>query len=357
VKPTQALHARGQSLWLDNITRSMLESGQLQRFIDRYSVTGLTSNPSIFDKAIASGDYDAAIAEKAERGITGEDLFFELAIEDLRRAAGMFRPVHHRTDGVDGWVSLEVSPLLAYDTQQTVAAARTLHRRADRPNLLIKIPGTPEGLPAVEEAIASGVPVNVTLLFSAGQYQAAAEAFLRGVERRIELGLDPNVGSVASVFMSRWDAAVAGQVPAGLRNRLGLAMGLKVYQAYRQLMDSDRWQRAANAGARFQRLLWASTSTKDPSAPDTLYVHCLEAPFTINTMPDATLEAFFGHGDIGQPMPADGGDASQLLAQFAAAGVDVTALAAKLQADGAASFVQAWNDLMKHINKQGSSLA
>jgi transaldolase len=255
VKPTQALQDRGQSLWLDNITRSMLKYGQIQRYIDRYSVTGLTSNPSIFDKAIASGDYDHAIAEKAKRGITGEDLFFELAIEDLRHAADMFRPVHQRTDGVDGWVSLEVSPLLAYDTRQTVAAARTLHRRADRPNLLIKIPGTPEGLPAVEEAVAAGIPVNVTLLFSAGQYQEAAEAFLRGVERRIELGLDPNVGSVASVFMSRWDAAVAGQVPDGLRNRLGLAMGLKVYQAYRELMDSDRWQRAANAGARIQRLL------------------------------------------------------------------------------------------------------
>jgi transaldolase len=357
VKPTQALHDRGQSLWLDNITRSMLESGQIQRYIDQYSVTGLTSNPSIFDKAIASGDYDTAIAEKANQGITGEDLFFELAIEDLRRAADMFTPVHQRTDGVDGWVSLEVSPLLAYDSQQTVAAAKALHRRAGRPNLLIKIPGTPEGLPAIEEAIASGIPVNVTLLFSAGLYQAAAWAFLRGVERRIELGLDPNVGSVASVFISRWDTAVAGQVPADLRNRLALAMGLKVYQAYRQLMDSGRWQRAANAGARLQRLLWASTKTKDPSAPDTLYVRCLAAPFTINTMPDATLEAFFDHGSVGEPMPADGGEAGQLLAQFAAAGVDVTALAARLQADGAASFVTAWNDLLERISKQGSSLS
>ncbi len=352
MKPTQALHDRGQSLWLDNITRSMLDSGQIQRFIAQYSVTGLTSNPSIFDKAIASGGYDAAIAEKAKQGLTGEELFFELAIEDLRRAADMFRPVHQRTDGVDGWVSLEVSPLLAYDTQQTVAAATALHRRAGRPNLLIKIPGTPEGLPAIEEAIASGVPVNVTLLFSAGQYQAAAEAFLRGVERRIELGLDPNVGSVASVFMSRWDAAVAGQVPAALRNRLGLAVGLKVYQAYRQLMDSDRWQRAANAGARIQRLLWASTKTKDPDAPDTLYVHCLAAPFTINTMPDDTLKAFFDHGDAGQPMPADGGEADQLLVRFAAAGVDVNALAARLQSDGATSFVEAWNDLMERIREQ-----
>ena len=357
MKPTQALHARGQSLWLDNITRSMLDSGQIQRYIDQYSVTGLTSNPSIFDKAIASGDYDAAIAEKAKRGITGEDLFFELAIEDLRRAADMFRPVHQRTDGVDGWVSLEVSPLLAYDTQQTVAAARALHRRADRPNLLIKIPGTPEGLPAIEEAIASAVPVNVTLLFSAGQYQAAAEAYLRGVERRIELGLDPNVGSVASVFMSRWDAAVADQVPAALRNRLGLAVGLEVYRAYRQLMDSDRWQRAANAGARIQRLLWASTKTKDPDAPDTLYVHCLTAPFTVNTMPDDTLKAFFDHGDSGQPMPADGGQAGELLARFAAAGVDVKALAARLQTDGATSFVEAWNDLMQRINEQSPSVS
>jgi transaldolase len=355
MKPTQALYDRGQSLWLDNITRSMLDSGQVQRFVDQYSVTGLTSNPAIFDKAIASGDYGAAIAEKAKRGITGEDLFFELAIEDLRRAADMFWPVHQRTDGVDGWVSLEVSPLLAYDTQRTVAAATALHRRAGRPNLLIKIPGTAEGLPAIEEAIASGVPVNVTLLFSARHYQAAAEAFLGGVERRIALGLDPNVGSVASVFMSRWDVAVADQAPAGLRNRLGLAMGLKVYQAYRQLMDSDRWQRAANAGARIQRLLWASTKTKDPDAPDTLYVHCLAAPFTINTMPDDTLKAFFDHGDVGQPMPADGGEADQILAQFATAGVDITALAARLQAEGATSFVAAWNDLMERINQQSSS--
>jgi transaldolase len=352
MKPTEVLHRQGQSLWLDNITRDLLDSGRIQRYIEQYSVTGLTSNPSIFDKAIASGDYDDAIRDRARRGLSGEELFFELAIEDLRRAADLFQPVHQRSDGVDGWVSLEVSPLLAHDTQRTLDAAKSLHRRAGRDNLLIKIPGTPEGLPAIEEAIASGVPVNVTLLFSAAQYRAAAGAFLRGAERRIEEGLDPDVGSVASVFMSRWDAAVAGSVPDDLKDRLGLAVGLDVYHAYRELMDSDRWQRLANAGARVQRLLWASTSTKDPEAPDTLYVHGLAAPFTINTMPDSTLEAYFDHGDAGDPLPADGGNAAEILGRFAEAGVDADALAAKLQSDGARSFADAWGDLLKRIESQ-----
>jgi transaldolase len=285
MRATEQLHELGQSIWLDNITREMLDSGLLQTYIDDYSVTGLTSNPSIFDKAIASGGYDEAIREKATQGIDGEELFFELAIEDLRRAADAFLGIHERTDGLDGWVSLEVSPLLVYDTDTTVAVAKELHRRAARPNLLIKIPGTKEGLPAVEEAIAAGVPVNVTLLFSPDQYRAAAEAFMRGVERRIGAEQDPVVGSVASVFMSRWDTAVQDQVPERLRDRLALAVGLQVYRTYRELMDSERWQRLSNSGARIQRLLWASTSTKGPNAPDDLYLHSLGAPLAVNTAP------------------------------------------------------------------------
>ncbi|MGW1710879.1 transaldolase [Streptomyces sp. NPDC002206] len=308
---TQALHEQGQSIWLDNITRSMLDTGQIQHYIDQYSVTGLTSNPSIFDKAIGSGDYDDAIRAKAAGGRKGEELFFELAIEDLQRAADLFLPIHERTDGVDGWVSLEVSPLLAYDTQRTVAAAKALYARTDRRNLFIKIPGTPEGLPAIEEAIASGVPVNVTLLFSADHYRAAVDAYLRGVERRVQAGHDPAVGSVASVFMSRWDVAVKDAAPAGLTDTPALAVGLDVYRAYREVMGSQRFQRLENAGARMQRLLWASTRTKDPAASDTLYVHGLAAPFTVNTMPDDTLKAFFDHGEIGETLPSDGANPRQ----------------------------------------------
>jgi transaldolase len=350
MKATAKLHELGQSLWLDNITREMLDSGQLQRYIDEYSVTGLTSNPSIFDKAIGSGAYDDAIHRKAADD--PEALFFELAIEDLQRAADLFAPIHAGTDGVDGWVSLEVSPLLAYDSDSTIRAAKALHQRAHRENLFIKIPGTEQGLAAIEESIFAGVPINVTLLFSGEHYSAAADAYLRGIERRIEAGLDPAVGSVASVFMSRWDAAVLDRAPEHLRDRLAIAVGLKTYRAYRELIDSDRWQRLAGRGARMQRLLWASTSTKDPKAPDTLYVHGLGAPFTINTMPEATLLAFYDHGEVGEPMPADGGDCDATLAEFAAAGIDVDELAAKLQADGAKSFVDAWNDLMARIEQQ-----
>ncbi len=352
MKATERLHREGQSLWLDNITRKMLDSGQLARYVEQYSVTGLTSNPSIFDKAIESGDYDAEIRERVAGGVTGEELFFDIAIEDLRRAAAEFLPVHERTDGVDGWVSLEVSPLLAHDAAKTIAAAKTLHERAGRPNLFIKIPGTAEGRVAIEETIASGVPVNVTLLFSADQYRAAADAYLRGIERRIAAGLSPRVGSVASVFMSRWDKAANPVVPPGLQNRLALAVGRDIYRAYRQMMDSDRWQRLANAGARMQRLLWASTSTKDPSAPDTLYVHGLSAPFTVDTMPDKTLVAFHEHGEAGEEMPADGGDCDAVLAEFEAAGVDVGALAQRLQDEGAAAFDESWKDLLEHIDRQ-----
>ena len=352
MKATAKLHDLGQSLWLDNITRAMLDSGQLQRYIDEFSITGLTSNPSIFDKAIASGAYDDEIQHKAAEAADAEMLFFELAIEDLRRAADLFAPIHRRTAGVDGWVSLEVSPLLAHDTDRTVRAAADLHARAERENLYIKIPGNEQGLPAVEEMIFAGVPVNITLLFSAEQYLATAEAFMRGIERRIEAGLDPDVASVASVFISRWDAAVLDRVPEDLRGRLALAIGLKTYQAYRRLMDSDRWQRLANAGARVQRLLWASTSTKDPHLADTLYVEGLAAPHTINTIPEATLLAVDDHGRVGEAMRADGGDASTTLARFESAGIDLDALAASLESDGAQKFVQAWTDLMNRIDDQ-----
>jgi len=352
MRATERLHSEGQSLWLDNITRKMIDSGQLARYVEQYSVTGLTSNPSIFDKAIASGDYDAEIRDKAARGITGETLFFDLAIEDLQRAADLFLPVWQRTDGVDGWVSLEVSPLLAYDATSTITAAKELHARALRPNVLIKIPGTRQGLIAIEESIAAGVPINVTLLFTVAQYRAAAEAYLRGIERRVAAGLDPRIGSVASVFMSRWDKAANKRVPPDLRDQLGLAVGRDIYRAYRQVMDSERWQRLANSGARMQRLLWASTSTKDPSEPDTFYVHGLAAPFTVDTMPDKTLMAFYEHGEVGESMPADGGDCDVVLARFAKAGLDVAALGDELQREGAEAFDHSWKELLGRIDEQ-----
>jgi transaldolase len=352
MRATEQLQREGQSLWLDNITRKLLDSGQLRRYVEQYSITGLTSNPAIFDKAIESGDYDAEIRDKVAHGVSGEALFFELALEDLRRAADLFQPIHERTDGVDGWVSLEVSPFLAHDAAGSIAAAKALHKRADRPNLFIKIPGTVEGRVAIEECIAAGVPINVTLLFSAAQYRAAAEAYMRGIERRIAAGLNPRVDSVASAFMSRWDKAANPHVPPALHNRLALAVGRDIYRSYRRMMDSDRWQRLANAGARVQRLLWASTSTKDPSAPDTFYVHGLSAPFTVDTIPDKTLVAFFEHGEVGEEMPADGGDCDVVLAAFAAAGVDVEALAARLQDEGAEAFDTSWQDLLRHIAQQ-----
>jgi transaldolase len=353
MKATQQLHDLGQSLWLDNITRDLLDSGALKRYIDELAVTGLTSNPTIFDHAIRnSAAYDAPIREKLRKGQSGEALFFDLALEDLTRAADMFRPIHDRTSGVDGWVSLEVSPLLAHDTASTIAAAKDLHRRAGRPNLFIKIPGTKEGLPAIEEAIFAGTPINVTLLFSREQYVAAAGAFLRGIERRIAAGLNPNVGSVASLFVSRWDVAVADKVPAQLKNQLGVAIAKRAFKAYRDLLGSERWQRAYNFGARPQRLLWASTGTKDPKASDILYIEGLAAPFTVNTMPDTTLKAFGDHGELGPALKADGGDAEQVLGQFAKAGVDVDALAAQLQDEGAKSFVKSWEDLLAVIESK-----
>ena len=353
---TGKLHDLGQSIWLDNITRDLLGSGTLKRYIDELSVTGLTSNPTIFDHAIRnSATYDAPIRQKVQAGRLGEELFFDLALEDLTGAADLFKPVFERTAGVDGWVSLEVSPLLAHDTASTLAAAKALHERAGRPNLLIKIPGTPEGLPAIEEAIFAGIPVNVTLLFSREQYVAAAEAYLRGVERRIKAGLNPNVGSVASVFISRWDVAVAGKVPPALVDRLGIAIAQRTYKAYHDLLGSARWQRAANAGARAQRLLWASTGTKDPKASDILYVKALAAPFTVNTMPEGTLKALGDHGELSDLMAPDGGDAEAVLARFAQAGVDVAALATQLQDEGAKSFVESWNDLMSCIDSKSAA--
>jgi transaldolase len=357
MKATQKLHDLGQSIWLDNITRDLLESGTLSSYVDELAVTGLTSNPTIFDQAIKnSSDYDSAIRSKLKAGKSGEALFFELALEDLTRAADSFRPIFERTSGVDGWVSLEVSPLLAHDTGTSLAEAKDLHGRARRPNLLIKIPGTTEGLPAIEEAIFAGIPVNVTLLFSAEHYLAAAEAYLRGIERRIAAGMNPDVGSVASLFVSRWDVAVMGKVPAALVNRLGIAVGQRAYRTYCELIGSPRYRRAMNAGARPQRLLLASTGTKDPKASDVLYVTALAAPLTVNTMPEATLLAFAEHGDVGAAMPADGGDSEAVLAQFANAGIDITALAARLQDEGASSFAKSWNELMSVIASKSNVL-
>jgi transaldolase len=357
MKATENLYRSGQSLWLDNITRELLTSGTLARYIREFSIKGLTSNPTIFDHAMRKGTaYDAAIREQLAAGKTGEQLFFELALQDLTQAADLFRGVHESTAGVDGWVSLEVSPLLARDARTTLAEAKELHGRAARPNLFIKIPGTREGLPAIEEATFAGVPINVTLLFSAAQYQAAAEAYLRGVERRIEAGLNPNVASVASLFVSRWDVAVAGKVPAKLSNTLGIAVGRASYRAYLAQLASSRWRRAFNAGARPQRLLFASTGTKDPKASDILYVRALNAPLTVNTVPENTLTAFADHGELAADWSSDAADSERVLGEFRAAGIDLDALAGRLQDEGAASFVASWNDLLQVIADKSASL-
>ena len=358
LKATGQLHRLGQSLWLDNITRDLLTSGTLQHYITNLSVTGLTSNLTIVEQAITnSSAYDKAIAAKGAQGKSGESLFFELAIEDLRRAADLFRPIYDRTNGMDGWVSLEVSPLLAYDTAATIAAAKTLFfKRAGRPNLMIKIPGTTEGLPAIEEAIYAGIPINVTQLFSREHYFAAAEAFLRGIERRIDGRQSPDVASVASVFISRWDSAVAGAVPEALRNQLGIAMAKRIYKAYRSLLSSPRWQRVYNAGARPQRLLWASTGTTDPTASDVLYIKSLAAPFTVNTIPEPTLNALADHGELSGLLPANGGNCEEVLAQFARAGVNLQALAVQLQRDGVTSSVESWHSLMAAIASKSAAL-
>jgi transaldolase len=357
MKATQNLHAAGQSLWLDNITRDLLTSGTLKHYIDTLSVTGLTSNPTIFDHAVSkSAAYDSDIQRMTKSGVATEDLFFQLAIADLQRAADLFRPIHDLTAGVDGWVSLEVSPLLAYETQKTVKAAKSLHAAAARPNLFIKIPGTREGASAIEEAIFSGVPVNVTLLFSRAHYVAAAEAYMRGLERRIAAGLSPNVRSVASLFVSRWDKATMDKLPGALRDRLGIAIAESAYAAYRDLIDSDRWQRLENFGARPQRLLFASTGTKDPKAPDTLYVGALAAPNTVNTMPEETLLDFADHGAVGDLLARDGQRASATLSEIVKAGVDLDSLAADLQSEGAKSFDESWANLLKSIETKSHAL-
>jgi transaldolase len=355
MKATKLLHNLGQSIWLDNITRDLLNTGTLKRYIDDLSITGLTSNPTIFDHAIKNSKaYDAAIRER--QGKSGEPLFFELALDDIIKTADLFRPIFDQTSGVDGWASLEVSPVLAYDAASTLAAAKELRARAARPNVFIKIPGTKEGLPAIEEAIFAGIPVNVTLLFSREQYLAAADAFMRGVERRIAAGLKPDVASVASVFVSRWDGAVAGRVPPALNNQLGIAIANRTYKAYRELLGSPRWQRAFNAGARPQRLLWASTGTKDPKASDVLYVKALAAPLTVNTMPEATLLALADHGELGSIMSADGGDCETVLARFSEAGIKLEALATQLQLEGAKAFVKSWDDLLAVIASKSTVL-
>jgi transaldolase len=355
---TRQLQELGQSLWLDQITRQMLDDGTLRRYRDELSITGLTSNPTIFDEAIGkSAAYDAGIRAKAKAGMSGEALFLELALEDLRRAATLFRPIFDATAGVDGWVSMEVSPLLAHDTAGSIEAASQIYRQADQPNLFVKIPGTPEGVPAIEESIFAGVPINVTLLFSCEQYLASAEAYLRGIERRIAAGLAPRVASVASLFVSRWDKAVGDRVPADLRNRLGIAVAGRTYRAYRELLASPRWRALAAAGARPQRLLWGSTGTKDPRAPDTLYLEALAAPDTIDTVPEKTLLAFAEHGEIHGVMPVDGGDAEAVLRCFADAGIDVAALAIQLQRDGANAFVKSWQDLLGRIADKSAELA
>ncbi|TLY53346.1 MAG: transaldolase [Gammaproteobacteria bacterium] len=357
MKPTAQLHALGQSLWLDNITRRMLDDGTLKRYIDELSVTGLTSNPTIFNEAIGSGAYDAAIREKARAGKSGETLFIELALEDLRRAADLFAPIHAATGGGDGWVSMEVSPLLATDAAGTIAAAKAIFSDANRSNLFVKIPGTPEGIPAIEEAIYAGVPVNVTLLFSREQYLAAAGAYARGIGRRIAAGLDPRIESVASVFISRWDRALGADVPAELHNRLGIAIGGRTYRAYREFFAAPAWRELATEGARPQRLLWASTGTKDAKLSPNLYVEAFAAPDTVDTMPEKTLLAFAQSGVVSGVMAPDGNEAEALLARYAQAGVDVDALAHKLQVDGAKAFVDSWTELMQRIASKSAALA
>jgi transaldolase len=356
MKATQWLHNNGQSIWLDNITRTLLDSGTLEKYISEFAVTGLTSNPTIFDHAIRNSvAYDKAICEKLQNGKSGEALFFELALEDLSRAAELFQPIHRKTNGTDGWVSLEVSPLLAHDTARTLAAAKDLSDQGPK-NLFIKIPGTKQGLPAIQEAIFAGVPVNITLLFSREQYVAANEAVLRGIERRIVADLNPHVASVASVFVSRWDVAVAHKVPDRLRNQLGIAIAKRIYKACSGLLSSPRWLRAYNQGARPQRLLWASTGTKDPAASDILYVEALAAPFTVNTMPEATLKALVTHSELDKFLPTDGGNSEEALGQFAREGIDIDALADHLQSEGTESFVKSWNDLLAAISSKCVSL-
>jgi transaldolase len=357
LKATQKLHELGQSLWLDHIIRENLNSSKFRHYIEELSVTGVTFNPTIFNCAIKNSSvYDVAIRKKLKEDKLGEELFYELALEDLSHAADILRPIFEKTGGVDGWVSLEVSPLLIHETATILAAAEELYNRVRRPNFFIKIPGTKEGLPAVEEAIFAGIPVKVTLLFSREHYLAAAGAFLRGIERRIAAGLKPNIGSVASIFVSRWDAAVKGKVPDALCNQLGIAIAQRTYTAYRDLLSSPRWQRANNAGARPQRLLWVGTESKDPESSKDFYIKALAAPFTINSMSESILNTLVDHGEIGTLMPADGGDCEAELIRFAQAGIDVDALADELQNEEVASSIKSWFELMSAIASKSAAL-
>jgi len=352
----QYLRNLGQSLWLDSISREMLDDGRIQRYARELGVTGLTSNPTIFDEAIASGAYDADIERKSREGKSNEDLFTELALDDLRRAATLFLPAFERTQGVDGWVSMEVSPLLANDTPGSVRAAANIHGAANVPNLFVKIPGTREGVGAIEQCIYDGIPINVTLLFSPEHYLASANAYLRGIERRLEDGRSPVVASVASLFVSRWDKAVANEVPENLRNRLGIAVALRTWEAFGELYASSRWQKLAAAGARPQRMLWASTGTKDPKASETLYPEAFAAPDTIDTLPEKTLLALSRTEATPPIMPMNGGDAEQTLAEFATLGVYVKPLGDRLQREGAEAFVKSWTQLMQRIADKGADL-
>lgn len=354
---TQNLYQQGVSLWLDNITRKMLDNGLLERYIADLGITGLTSNPSIFEAAIAkSSDYDAAILQLSKRGLSDEAIFFDLAIEDIQRAADLFLPIFNKTNGLDGFVSIEVSPLLAYDTENTLKAAKDIHQKVNRPNVFIKIPGTPEGLPAIEQAIAAGIPINVTLLFSAEQYEAAAMAYLRGVETRIENGLNPDVRSVASVFVSRWDRAVTQSATPDLQNKLGIAVMQKTYHTYQKFLSSPRVQRVMNYGGFPQRLLWASTGTKDPNISDVLYVNYLVAPYTVNTIPENTLLAFADHGSAGATMTDDTTAADQIIQQFENLSVNYLQLATQLQKEGAESFNVSWANLINSIANKKNQL-
>jgi len=357
MKKTKSLALAGQSVWIDDITRPMLTEGTLARYISEYGVTGLTSNPTIYSKAVAQGHhYDDIILAGARPGRTDEEIFYDLALRDLGEAADLFRDIYLRTDGVDGFVSLEVSPLLSDDAKASVYWATELHRRAARPNLFIKIPGTTAGLVAIEESIFAGIPVNVTLLFSAEQYRSAAEAYLRGIERRIDAGLSTDVPSVASLFVSRWDVAANPGLPPELKNRLGIAVSRKAYALSLELHSSARWRRAMNFGMRPQRLLFGSTSTKDPSASDTLYVSSLVAPYTVDTIPEKTLLAFADHGELGRQCDRDTGEADTILTRVRASGVDVNALAARLQREGTESFDKSWRELLASIQSRRNAL-
>jgi transaldolase len=358
VNPARQLHEAGQSLWLDSINRAMLGSGDLARYVDQLAVTGLTSNPTILGHAMAaSHDYEGSLRALLAQGVSGpQDLVYAAAFEDLGQAANLFRPAWQASGGEDGYVSVEVPPDLAYDAPATVALARHLHAMAGFPNLLVKVPGTPQGLTVLEELVDAGIGVNVTLLFSDTHYLRTAEAYMRALERRLARGEDLAVPSVASVFVSRWDKAADSLLPKPLHGRLGVAMAQKVYSSYQSLLASDRWRDLEAGGARPQRVLWASTSAKDPALPDTYYVEKLASPGTINTMPEKTLIAFADHGTVGEMLRDDYASGEETVAEVAAKGVDVDALGESLQRQGARAFSADWSALLDAIAAKASSI-